>query len=269
MGGGVLQVASDANLGDAAGGLTLDGGTLHSTADMSNARTTTLGAGGGGIRVDAGTAFTQASGITGAGGLEKSGLGDLVMTGDSSYAGGTTISAGTLQLGDGGTSGSLTGDVADNGALVLDRSDALTLAGAISGTGSLRQAGSGTTTLGGANSYAGGTAIDAGVLQVSQDANLGAAAGGLAIDGGTLRTTASFATGRSTTLGEGGGTFDVAAGTLDHAGPINGAGGLTKAGSGDLSLGGGNGYAGATTVTAGGLYVNGDQSAATGATDGQ
>ena len=46
------------------------------------------------------------------------GAGTLTLTGANSHAGGTTISAGTLQIGDGGTAGSLTGNVIDNGALI-------------------------------------------------------------------------------------------------------------------------------------------------------
>ena len=61
----------------------------------------------------------------------------------------------------------------------------------------------GTPTMGGlliltaANTYTGGTAINAGTLQISSDANLGAAAGGLSLNGGTLHTTADITTSRA------------------------------------------------------------------------
>ena len=99
-------------------------------------RAITLAAGGGTIDTQ-GFATTIAQGITGAGALTKAGAGALTLTGNNAYAGGTTISAGTLQLGNGGTTGSIIGDVPTNsGVLAFNRSDANTFAGAISGTGS-------------------------------------------------------------------------------------------------------------------------------------
>ena len=81
-----------------------------------------------------------------------------------------------MQIGSGGTTGSVTGDIVDNAALVFNRSNALTYAGVISGTGSLTKSGAGTLTLTADNTYAGGTTINAGTLAVSTDAKLGLAA---------------------------------------------------------------------------------------------
>ena len=78
--------------------------------------------------------------ISGTGTVTKRRAGTLTLTGDNTYTGGTTISAGMLQLGNGGTTGSVAGNIVDNGALVFNRSDALTYAGVISGTGSVTQA---------------------------------------------------------------------------------------------------------------------------------
>src|SRR5262249_1201215 len=83
-------------------------------------------------------------------GLTKAGTGTFTLTGDSTYTGGTTISAGTLQLGNGGTTGSVTGNIVNNAALTFNRSDALTYAGVISGTGTVTNSGAGTLTLTGA-----------------------------------------------------------------------------------------------------------------------
>ena len=85
----------------------------------------------------------------------------------------TTISAGTLQIGNGGTTGSVAGDVVDNAALVFNRSDALTYGGVISGTGSLTKSGTGTLTLTGDNTYTGGTTISAGTLQIGNGGTTG------------------------------------------------------------------------------------------------
>ena len=81
--------------------------------------------------------------------------GSVIFTGINTYSGGTTISAGTLQLGDGGADGSILGDVLDNGTLAFNRSDVATFAGTISGSGGVAQIGTGTTILTAANTYSG------------------------------------------------------------------------------------------------------------------
>src|SRR5262245_37668665 len=128
--------------------------------------------------------------------------------------------------------------------------------GTFGGSGaSLVKIGNGTLTLSGTNTYSGGTAINGGVLAVSADSNLGAAAGGLAFDGGTLRFLGSFTTNRSVTL-NGGGTFDIGSFTSSAlGGTISGTGGLTKTGAGALTLLGTNNYMGGTTVNAGILFL--------------
>ena len=83
--------------------------------------------------------------ISGTGGCAQIGTGTTILTANNTYTGGTTISAGTLQLGNGGTTGSIVGNVVDNGALAFNRSDAYAFAGPISGSGSLPQIGTGTT----------------------------------------------------------------------------------------------------------------------------
>jgi outer membrane autotransporter protein len=109
--------------------------------------------------------------------------GQLTLSGTltNSNGGGTTIDAlGTLQLGNGGTSGSIAGNVIDNGLLKFDRSDASTFDGVVSGTGSVAQVGTGTTVLNAANSYGGNTTVTIGTLAVGDathaDATIGAGA---------------------------------------------------------------------------------------------
>jgi len=92
--GGTLSIASDANLGEASGGLTFDGGTLHNSSAIMTGRAILLDAGGGTFRTDQN--LTVHGTISGAGALTKTGRGILQLTGSNDYNGGTTISAGTI-----------------------------------------------------------------------------------------------------------------------------------------------------------------------------
>jgi autotransporter-associated beta strand protein len=172
--------------------------------------------------------------ISGSGNLTQIGPGTTILTGDNAYTGGTTISEGTLQIGNGGTTGSITGNVTDNGSLAFDRSDSLTFSGAISGTGALVQSGSGTLKLTGANSYTGGTTISTGAFQVGNGGTTGSVTGNVT-DNGIL----AFDRSDSVTFG----------------GVIRGKGGLVELGGGTLTLTGNNTYSGGTTINAGTLVA--------------
>ena len=172
-----------------------------------------------------GASGTFSGSIQGTGGLTVSG-GTEILAGTNGYTGGTTISAGTLQLGTDSSGGSILGDVLDNGTLSFFRSDTNVFSGTISGTGSVVQFGSGTTILTAANTYAGGTTITAGTLQIGNDGTSGSILGDVT-DNGTL------AFGRSD--------------TTNFSGVISGTGGLTQL-SGTTVLTAVNTYTGATTI---------------------
>jgi autotransporter-associated beta strand protein len=99
--------------------------------------------------------------ITGVGSLTKSGNGTLILANANTYSGGTTISNGVLQLGDGlSYNGSVAGNITDNGTLIFANPLDQTFAGVISGTGSMIKTSYGNLTLGVNNTYAGGTLLD-------------------------------------------------------------------------------------------------------------
>ena len=209
---------------------------------MSSARAVNLAADGS-IVTDAGTTATLDGLVGGSGGLTKQGGGILTLTANNSYTGITTISAGSLQLGNDGTSGSVAGDIVDNAELILARSDTNTIAGLI-GTGAVRKGG-GTTILTADNSYSGGTTNGSGILQLGNGGTTGSIVGDI-VNAGTLTFNRSNA--------------------LTFAGVISDAGDVRQAGAGTTILTGGNSYAGLTHVDAGTLLINGDQSGAMGLT---
>lgn len=114
-------------------------------------------------------------GITGSTGLTKMGTGSLTLNTANTYTGLTTISAGTLQLGNGTANGSVAGNILNNANLALNNgATAQTYAGVVSGSGSLSKIGTGTFTLGGTNTYLGTTTINGGTLRVTGTVGTGA-----------------------------------------------------------------------------------------------
>ena len=170
--------------------------------------------------------------ITGTGDVTKAGAGTLVFTNDgNTYSGGTIISGGAIQIGNGGTTGRLgSGTVLNNSHLILNRSDDTNYAGSMTGTGDLIQSGTGAVTFSGnANTFSGGTIINAGKLLVSNSAGSGTGSGVVNINDG-----ATF-----------GGT-----GLISGALMINAGGSVSPGASpGQLQVGGG------TTLAGGGRYV--------------
>ena len=193
-----------------------------------------------------GAGTTRITGAIGNGGatsvaLTKSGSGSLVLSGNNSYSGATTISSGTLQilgsglLGAGNYAGAIS--ISGSGSFIYGSSASQTLAGIISGSGSLLQQ-LGSLTLTATNTYTGNTTIGGGTLALGGAGKLGngSYAGAIANSGLFI-----FNSSASQTL----------------SGAISGTGSLFKNGAGTLTLSGSNSYTGNTTINSGTLIANG------------
>jgi autotransporter-associated beta strand protein len=224
------------------------------------------------------TMLTVSGNISGAKNLGVFGPGTLVLTGTNSYAT-TSVSNGKLQIGDGGTAGTLgMGDVTVNtgGVLSVNRGDTVTINNNIGGAnGAVSQDGSGTLVLGGVNTFgttAGGLIVNAGTVQLGSATGLATGAivtlnnGTLDLNGfdatssaysgteGTTVTDTSGAAGTSTLV------LNQAANSTISSAILDGATrkvGLTKLGNGNVTLDGAlaNTYTGLTTITQGTLTL--------------
>jgi len=262
--GGTLRLGNASAIGSAdpsAGPIAFNGGTLQFTAantvDVS-ARISTAGGQAFSIDTD-GADVTFDTPLQGTGSaLTKLGGGSLTLTGENSYDGVTTVSAGTLRLGDGGTAGMVAGSIVNNASLVFDRSDVPTYAGTISGTGSLTQQGTGTLVLTGDNNYSGGTNLDGGVLALGSPNAIGSS-GTISFGGGTLQYNGANQTDYSSRISAAGGQtirIDTNSQNIDFATGLAGAGSsLEKLGNGSLTLSGANTYSGGTIVSGDTLEV--------------
>ncbi len=155
--------------------------------------------------------------ISGTGTMTKAGAGTLILTGNNTYTGNTTISSGTLQIGDGTTNGSLASGVTNNGALAFHLASAQTFGNTISGTGEVTKAGSGTLTLNSNHSYQGGTTIQSGALTISGAGTLGTGSIRIA-SGATLNINRAYAT----SVAVSGGGNIIATGTHTVTGDFSG-----------------------------------------------
>ena len=224
-------------------------------------------------------AGTVGASLAGPGSLAKTGPGTVTLSGDDPYTGPTTLSGGRLVLlGDGsiaasstvrddavldiaGTAGagtsirslSGTGQVVLGGQALTLTAAADTFSGRITGTGGLALT-AGREVLAGASTYSGGTFVRGGVLALGDSRAVGT--GTLALDGGaTLAFAADQLDIANAVLltGRQGARVDTGANTATVSGTVNGTGRLAKAGSGQLTLTGRNGYSGGTAVVAGTL----------------
>jgi fibronectin-binding autotransporter adhesin len=150
LSGGTLAVSSDAVLGAAGGALTFDGGTLKTLADLTSARPVFLESAGGAIDTN-GYALVLSGAVQGSGGFIKQGLGTVTLSGTNTFSGSVAVQQGTLELENGSAIGdSAAVNIGDGATLDLGGFDE-TIGALSGGSGGLVQLGSGTLTVGSAN----------------------------------------------------------------------------------------------------------------------
>ena len=152
------------------GANTYTGGTLVSAGELIGNTTSLLRniTNNATLTFDESGSGTYAGDISGTGTLVKDNTGTVILTGANTQAtGGTLIIDGTLQIGSGGTSGSLAGAIDNDGTLIFNRSDDITQSAVISGTGAVTKQGAGTLTMSAVNTFSGATTISAGELVVN------------------------------------------------------------------------------------------------------
>jgi autotransporter-associated beta strand protein len=161
-------------------------GVLFDDTAMNTTVNITTGVSPGGTLINAATNYTfSGAGNINSGDLTKSGTGTLALLNANNYNN-TIISAGTLQVDNGGTSGTLgLANVQNDATLIFDRGDAISVAGSIAGVGTIVQQGTNTLTLSGANTYSGGTLLNHGVVQLGQGMNQPAGSLALGTPAGT------------------------------------------------------------------------------------
>ncbi|OCW55723.1 autotransporter domain-containing protein [Hoeflea olei] len=269
IGAGTLQVATDAALGAASGGLALDGGTLSTTTTFDTARAITLSSASGGFAPAAGTTLTLSGTVTGSGALGVSGAGTLTLAGATSYTGGTNVSSGTLV----GDTGSIRGDIANAGTVEFAQSADGTFAGDIGGLGGsdgqMVKSGAGTLTLTGASSLR--WSIEQGSVVSTTQLFTGdvmvAAGTNLTFDQAFDGTYGGVVTGAGDILYTGGGLVRLTGDNSAYAGETTvqdftmTLGGTTLGGNLELGSGGrlaGNGTVGSTLVKTGGAIAPGN-----------
>ncbi|WP_252053472.1 autotransporter-associated beta strand repeat-containing protein [Acinetobacter silvestris] len=276
LNGGVVLLGN--NQAFSTGSITVGGSTSLSTPgpiSLSNAinLNSTMTATGTG-------ALTLGGVIRGASNLTKTGSGSLTLNGINTYSGITSLSAGTLRVGNNNALGTgvlntsngssldstgnvtLANNVGITGALNMLGSNALTLSGIVSGTGAITKSGSANLTLTGNNTNSGTTALNGGTLFVGSNTALGTGALNAA-NGTTLDATTAVTLANAVALAGGltlGGTQ-----ALGLSGVISSTGNLIKNGTANLTLSGNNTFSGGTALNNGTLIVGSNTALGTGA----
>jgi autotransporter-associated beta strand protein len=233
--GGTLNIGANGIVSQNAGTpatyeVKLGGGTLRATASWTSDLETTLVSGGTGIIYDTnGNDITLSGVIKGTGGLIKNGAGILKLTGSNTYAGGITINAGTVQIGDSGTTGSVgigPVTISATSTLVFTRTDSLTVGGLVSGGGTI-SVNSGTLLLANAN------ATSASVVASGATLGVAGTVGGVTVNAGGALQAGVAGAGNFTTssISLNGSTLKVTVGSPSTKFIVTNAGGLVANGS--------------------------------------
>jgi fibronectin-binding autotransporter adhesin len=201
-------------------------------------------------------------------------------------AGGTLLSNATFNLatthaitiGPGGAGGfaATTGNTLTVGSVIGGTTELVVGLGTVAGSGAgtantTAVLGDGRVDFTAANTFSGGTVINAGSARINGINALGGANyGGLTLNGGKLEYAASLTSGSDLTIGNGvtldagGGTIDTNGNNVSYANALRGIGALTKSGAGSLTLNAAAAYAGGTTINGGSLKVLAPVGSATG-----
>jgi len=270
LNGGLALFDDSAAFGS--GTLTANSGAIQASVSGLNLANAIALNSGTGLSVGGGNSLTMSGVISGTAPLNKLGTGSLTLSNANTYTGDTNLVGGRLVVDNNralGTSilkasgGSLASgntplvlanavQMSGGGGLTIDTPNSLTLSGLISGVGPLTKTGNGSLILANANTYSGGTALNAGRLVLS---NANALSNGtLTASAGTnLDTTAALTLNNAVAL-NGALTLD-GSNTLTLANTVSGTGSLIKNGSTTTTLTGTNTYTGGTTLNAGTLSL--------------
>ena len=304
---GTLAIGSGGSL-YSSGSVTVNGTAIFDISAFSSGLTigdlttqpgTNIALGSNVLTFGTGNSTTIAGTIVGAGSLIKQGTGTVTISQDNTFEGGVNLSQGqiTIAAAEALGTGTLTmgvGTTLSIGALI-DAENAITLSGAatidvssggpgtlsgiISGpSGALTKSGGDTLILSGANTYGGGTTINGGILELTQDGSL-AATGTVTVNGssrfdistitGTSSTIGALITALPSTVSLGGKTLIFGTGSSSNttlAGTIIGTGGsLQKVGTGTVTISNANTFTGGVALNAGGILITNNTALGSGA----
>ncbi len=281
---GAANRIADANAVSLASGTTLNLAGFAETIGALAVDTATVSGGTLTAASVSANAGTISSILAGSGNLTKTGAGTLVLTGTNTYSGTTTISAGTLQVGNNGATGLVgTGavSVASGATLAFNRaSGANQVSANLSGSGDVTKSGAGEMSITGTNALTGSLTVSGGKFAFdgansSGDFSSVTVAAGAKISLGTAYSSTTNPTGfvllrnlsgAGTVDAEWGGSNDSRSIRLESTSGTTFSGvladGVTsrvlvvrKTGAGTLVLTGSNTHSGATTVAQGTLQI--------------
>ena len=207
------------------GGTIVDRGSqLIGTTDSVQGNITNRGT----VQFSQTTSGLYAGDMSGAGKVEISGGGPLTFSGTNSYTGGTVVDRGNTLI---GTTTSLQGNIANDGAIQFNQATGGAYAGNLSGAGRVEITGGGNVVFSGLNTYTGGTKVDSGsILSGNSQGLLG-------------------------TIVNNGAVQFLSGGTGAYEGNMSGTGSVEIVANASATLTGSNSYTGGTTVDSGATLI--------------